>query len=59
MSGFSSYGANWELDSPAPLLSAPGGSIFSLWPIDGGGFALASGTSMACPAVAGSVSSLL
>jgi hypothetical protein len=38
-----------------PQISAPGGNILSTWPLSGTGFAVASGTSMATPYLAGAI----
>lgn len=42
-----------------PAYAAPGANIVSTWPVKLGAFALASGTSMACPYAAGSAALLL
>jgi minor extracellular serine protease Vpr len=54
ISSFSSYGLAADL-SMKPDISAPGGNIFSTYPLELGGFTSLSGTSMASPHVAGVV----
>ena len=63
ISDFSSWGVTGELDIKPEVL-APGGNIYSAYPLDapdgdGSGFAVISGTSMATPHVAGVVALLL
>jgi minor extracellular serine protease Vpr len=58
ISGFSSYGLTAELDVK-PDVAAPGGFIRSTWPLEEGGFATISGTSMSSPHVAGAAALLL
>ncbi|KAF7551263.1 hypothetical protein G7Z17_g5119 [Cylindrodendrum hubeiense] len=52
VSTFSSWGPTWEMDVK-PQFGAPGGSILSTYPTKKGSYAVLSGTSMSCPAVAG------
>ena len=54
ISGFSSFGLAADL-SLKPQLGAPGGGIFSTYPLELGGAASLSGTSMSSPHVAGAV----
>jgi subtilisin family serine protease len=54
ISSFSSYGMSPDLDIK-PDLGAPGGSIYSTFPLELGGYAVLSGTSMSSPHVAGTV----
>ncbi|MPV37531.1 S8 family serine peptidase [Georgenia subflava] len=58
VSGFSSYGLAADL-TLKPDLGAPGGQIYSTYPIEEGGHRSVSGTSMAAPHVAGAVALLL
>ncbi len=52
ISSFSSYGLAADL-SIKPNIGAPGGSIYSTYPLELGGYATLSGTSMASPHAAG------
>ena len=58
ISSFSSYGLSPDLDLK-PDMGAPGGSIYSTFPLELGGHASLSGTSMSSPHVAGAVALLL
>ncbi|KAI0161371.1 peptidase S8/S53 domain-containing protein [Xylariaceae sp. FL1272] len=52
MSTYSTWNPTFEMDVK-PQVSSPGGNILSTWPQTLGSYAVISGTSMACPLVAG------
>lgn len=58
ISSFSSYGLSPDL-ALKPDIGAPGGNIYSTYPLESGGFATLGGTSMSSPHVAGAVALLL
>lgn len=53
MSNFSQFGPSYDFLSPQPGISAVGGDVVSTYPLEEGGYASSSGTSMAAPQIAG------
>ncbi|WP_126622369.1 S8 family serine peptidase [Actinomyces bovis] len=58
LSEFSSWGLNSELELK-PEIAAPGGGIWSTWPLEDSGYKNNSGTSMSAPYTAGVIAMLL
>jgi minor extracellular serine protease Vpr len=58
ISSFSSYGLSPDLDLK-PDIGAPGGNIYSSYPLEKGGYLTQGGTSMASPHVAGAAALVL
>ncbi|PLW33336.1 hypothetical protein PCASD_17993 [Puccinia coronata f. sp. avenae] len=52
-SSYSQYGPSFDFDSPQPAVAGVGGNVVSTFPMNDGGYASHSGTSMATPQIAG------
>ncbi|KAA1102015.1 hypothetical protein PGT21_035091 [Puccinia graminis f. sp. tritici] len=53
VSPFSNYGPMFDLESPQPGVLGVGGNVLSTYPVSEGSFAIASGTSISAPQMAG------
>ncbi|KAG0151507.1 hypothetical protein CROQUDRAFT_71604 [Cronartium quercuum f. sp. fusiforme G11] len=53
VSPFSTHGPMYDFTSPQPAVLGVGGNVLSTYPLSAGAFAIASGTSMSAPQVAG------
>ncbi|MBW0479850.1 hypothetical protein O181_019565 [Austropuccinia psidii MF-1] len=53
VSSFSNYGPMFDFTTPTPSVLGVGGNVLSTYPVSAGSFAIASGTSISAPQVAG------